>query len=487
MRYEIRWLQSQHHRHARHSRVDDWPNGESWTPPQHLNPHHRKVNIGLAWDDYNFKIVQLFVGDYVEYLETPFIENGILTFSGLVVNGVVIESEYALGVQIYYDHLPSALSRGQLSRTYCVPSGLLVAALRPPLQPNRHYSSDSFDIELSVCPDPYDVPADAPAPTSADEALAFWQQAYDASQSNREITVSAAWITAANWSVTNDSLAVSADISDLLQQYGDGVYTILLWGEIDGERAPISEYSIFKPHLESSQATVLADVTVTPTQPPPSTPTVTPIPTATNTPTVTPTSIPTTASDLTQSEHTEAREYALSLINQVRTAAGLNELTLDDNTAAQSHAEDMRENCFSSHWGSNGMKHYMRYTLAGGQQYPRQSHTGYGFCPDEPDLYIAKSITEEIDDIIDSFLASPGHRSNILNPNHRKVNVGISYRDPNQWLVLVFVNDYIEFTILPEIEDGILSLEGYVKNGGHLFANYLGVQIKYDRPPRRLT
>ena len=346
-----------------------------------LNPHHRKVNIGLAWDDYNFNIVQLFVGDYVEYHATPHIENGILTLSGKVNETVRINDENALEAQIYYDPLPFALTRGQLSRTYCVPGGLKVAALRPPLEPNWHYNSDSFESVQSVCPDPYDVPADAPAPTSADDALAFWQQAYDASQSNREITVSAAWITAANWSVTNDSLAVSADISDLLQQYGDGVYTILLWGEIDGERAPISEYSIFKPHLESSQATVLADVTVTPTQPPPSTPTVTPIPTATNTPTVTPTSIPTTASDLTYSELTEAREYALSLINQVRTAAGLNELTLDDNTAAQSHAEDMRENCFSSHWGSNGMKHYMRYTLAGGHHYSAENIRRHRLLP----------------------------------------------------------------------------------------------------------
>ena len=203
-----------------------------------LNPYHRKVNIGLAWDDYNFQIVQLFVGDYVEYHATPHIEDGVLSFSGKVSDPVEIDGEDALGAQIYYDPLPYALTRGQLSRTYCVASGLKVAALRAPLKPNWHYNSDTFESLQSVCPDPYDAPADAQAPRSADEAHAFWQQAYDASQSNREITVTAAWITATSWSAQDQEFAVSADISEGLQQYGDGVYTILLWGEIDGEPSP---------------------------------------------------------------------------------------------------------------------------------------------------------------------------------------------------------------------------------------------------------
>ena len=36
-----------------------------------------------------------------------------------------------------------------------------------------------------------------------------------------------------------------SNISNLLDQHD--VYTILLWGEIDGQDVPISEYSIFIP------------------------------------------------------------------------------------------------------------------------------------------------------------------------------------------------------------------------------------------------
>ena len=38
-----------------------------------------------------------------------------------------------------------------------------------------------------------------------------------------------------------------SNISNLLTQHGDGVYTIVLWAEINGEYVPISEYSIFIP------------------------------------------------------------------------------------------------------------------------------------------------------------------------------------------------------------------------------------------------
>ncbi len=456
-----------------------------------LNPYHRKVNIGLAWDDYNFNIVQLFVGDYVEYHATPHIENGILTLSGKVNETVRINDENALEAQIYYDPLPFALTRGQLSRTYCVTGGRKVAALRPPLEPNWHYNSDSFETVQSVCPDPYDVPADAPAPTSADEAHAFWQQAYDASQSNREITVAAAWITATNWSAQDREFAVSADISDLLQQYGDGVYSILLWGEINGEDVPISEYSIFVPPNDSSQTTVLANITaihtVTPTPTPTPIPTITPTPTVTNTPTVTPTSIPTTPSGRNQSDLSDARQYTLDLINQTRTAAGLNALTLDDNTAAQSHAEDMRTNCTFSHWGTDGLKPYIRYTLAGGHHYSDENIVGYGYCPPDPHRYITKTIRAQIDEAMEGLLNSPGHSRNILNPHHRKVNIGISYQRPNLWLVQHFVGDYLDYTTQPAIDDGVLNFSGQIKNGATLTGNAFGVQIYYDQPPHNLT
>ena len=47
------------------------------------------------------------------------------------------------------------------------------------------------------------------------------------------------------WRTSADAFAVRADISDLLARHGDGVYSITVWGVIDGEDVVISEYSIF--------------------------------------------------------------------------------------------------------------------------------------------------------------------------------------------------------------------------------------------------
>ena len=38
---------------------------------------------------------------------------------------------------------------------------------------------------------------------------------------------------------------MTADIDALLLQYGDGVYTVVVWAPLGGRQVPISRYSIF--------------------------------------------------------------------------------------------------------------------------------------------------------------------------------------------------------------------------------------------------
>ena len=218
--------------------------------PRFLDPLVKKVNIGLAWDRYNLRMVLQREGDYVKYARLPTIENGILTVSGTVKNGAGFAGERDLGVQIYYDPPPHTLTRGQLTRTYRTCSGLQIAGLRRPPSGNRFYSEHEFTKTYKRCLDPYEVPADAPAPTSHDEAHAFWDAAYRASRLLPDVSIIVPWITALEWTTSSDAFAVRADISDLLARHGDGVYSITVWGVIDGERVDgerevISEYSIF--------------------------------------------------------------------------------------------------------------------------------------------------------------------------------------------------------------------------------------------------
>ena len=202
-----------------------------------LNPHHKKVNLGIATEHPNFWFVQLFVGDYVEYTAKPQIQNGMLQMSGSVKNEAQVNRN-TLGITITYDRPTYPLTRGQLHNTTCGINGQSIAALRPPLRSNAFYTSDTFIVSGTQCQDPYDVPDDAPAAISSYDHKPNIQFSYK---------TEGVWITATEWSVTSDSFAVSADISNLLDQHGDGVYTIVLWAEVNGEDVPISEYSIFIP------------------------------------------------------------------------------------------------------------------------------------------------------------------------------------------------------------------------------------------------
>ena len=214
-----------------------------------LRPHHKKVNIGLAWDRYNFMAVQHFEGDYVEYDQLPTIDKGMLSFSGKGKNGVWLGGGPDLTVQIYYDQPPRSLTRGQVARTYCYDSGLQIASLRPPPWGNEYYLDDTYITQQhNSCPDPYDVPADAPAPRSLDEAHELWGVAYRASKNLKAMLVPwriVPWFTAREWTARGESFAVKADIRGLLAQHGSGVYSLIVWGSIRGERVIISRYSIF--------------------------------------------------------------------------------------------------------------------------------------------------------------------------------------------------------------------------------------------------
>ena len=225
--------------------LDGWMNS-----PGHrrnlLNPQHRKVNVGIAWDRYNTVMVQHFEGDYVEYDRLPSISNSVLSLSGKTSNGVTFGAEKDLGAQIFYDPPPHTLTRGQVSRTYCGGSGRQVAGLRWPLTGGYRWTTDEFTVTHNPCPDPYDVSPDAPPARSASEAHRLWQEAYNASQSRQGQSITVPWITASAWTASGTTFAVKADISDVLDRYGDGVYSVTLWGNMGGaDREVFSEYSIF--------------------------------------------------------------------------------------------------------------------------------------------------------------------------------------------------------------------------------------------------
>ena len=210
-----------------------------------LDKWHKRVNIGLAWDRYNFMGLQHFEGGYVELNVLPNITDGNLTLSGRAINELEFSDKGELGLQLYYDPPPHTLTRGQVSRTYCYDNGLLIGGFRYALTGNSYWSTDQFLSTHTPCPDPYDVSPDASPPRSPDEAHEFWRQAYAASQLREGQPITVPWVTASTWTATDRDFSITADIGELLSKYGPGVYTILLWGEMAGEDVPVAQFSIF--------------------------------------------------------------------------------------------------------------------------------------------------------------------------------------------------------------------------------------------------
>ena len=183
----------------------------------------------------------------------------------------------------------------------------------------------------------------------------------------------------------------------------------------------------------------------------------------------------------------EAKDYLLGLINARRSEAGVPPVTLGDNPAAQLHAEAAMEGCFASHWSADGLKPYMRYSLAGGYQSNGENISGLGYCFTEKDNFLAiHSIEQEMRDAMQSWMASQGHRKNILDPWHRKVNIGVAWNQYNSTLVQHFEGDYVEYSRMPSLVDGTLSFSGRTRNGAKV-AEGLKVSLRYDLPPHGLS
>ena len=210
-----------------------------------LDNHFHKVNIGLAWDRYNLVAFQHFESDYVVYDQLPDIDSrGRLSMSGGVRNGAQL-SVRDLAIVVDYDQPPHALTRGQVSRTYCYGTGMQVAALREPLSDGWSWTTDEFTTTHDPCPDPYDVPASARPARSADEAGKLWDEAYKSSLATKATQIVVPWITAKKWRVSKFTFSIEANLSKVLRKHGDGVYTVVVWGKVDGEDVVVSEYSIF--------------------------------------------------------------------------------------------------------------------------------------------------------------------------------------------------------------------------------------------------
>ena len=195
-------------------------------------------------------------------------------------------------------------------------------------------------------------------------------------------------------------------------------------------------------------------------------------------PVVAPTPTPSASVQTPNMRHSDEKDRMLDLINATRVQAGLGQIVLGSNEASQLHAEASLKSCSGSHWGTDGTKPYMRYSLAGGYQSNGAAISGRNYCITKSDGYSP----------IDSLRGWMSEQA-ILDPWHKKVNIGLAWDQFNTFVVQHFEGDYVEYDTLPAISDsGVLSLAGQVKNGAQFDQDdYFDISIYYDHPPHGLT
>ncbi len=143
----------------------------------------------------------------------------------------------------------------------------------------------------------------------------------------------------------------------------------------------------------------------------------------------------------------------LERVNADRAANGLQPVLWDDTAAlaGQRHSEEMAEFGYMSHWNMDGYGPEYRYSRAGGLDAAQENvyrlvhqwQDGRGAPIDDWEKVIADAET--------ALMNSPGHRKNILTPEHTHLGVGVAYNPVtgNVAIAQEFVNRYVAIEPLP--------------------------------------
>jgi uncharacterized protein YkwD len=177
------------------------------------------------------------------------------------------------------------------------------------------------------------------------------------------------------------------------------------------------------------------------------------------------------------------QQYALNKINEDRAKYDLRPVYLSSNEAAQIHAEDILRTKTISHWTTDGMKPYMRYSIYNGTGYVAQNIAIIGVSgPGTINPYTGIKDSEWQFMHNDTICCNDSHRHNILDKHHTQVSIGIAYTYHFFVLVQNFENNYIQFN-QPFIQD-----KTHIQISGRLISdqknnNIDGIDIYYDKTP----
>jgi uncharacterized protein YkwD len=243
--------------------------------------------------------------------------------------------------------------------------------------------------------------------------------------------------------------------------------------------APVSSTPVPVPSPSPSPAP-----SPSPTPKPSPSPSSSPSPSPTPAPASSPAAIftPTATPLKPTADQLDMMTYVLGLVNKDRQANGLTAVVLNFDAAAQQHAQDMLDNQYVAHWGTDGQKPYMRYTVAGGLN--KEGENSAYYSTSAPKIDVKAQLQALETGMLAETPPNDGHRQNILNKWHKKVNIGVANNNNSVALVQQFEGDYIEYYQPPTITGNLFSLNGRFTQPGIVLNN---IAVTFDDLPQKLT
>jgi hypothetical protein len=148
-------------------------------------------------------------------------------------------------------------------------------------------------------------------------------------------------------------------------------------------------------------------------------------------------------------------------------------------------------NGYLSHWDTQGLKPYMRYTIAGGTEYVSEN---VAFIRAVGNYRTTASVEDaikrlEYEMVYNDAAHNWGHRDNILDPYHTGVSIGIAYNADSVYLVQDFTSDYLNWTTpITMSGTGSVTLSGTLSGANGVTGNGIQmVQVFFDSTPSPLN
>ena len=169
---------------------------------------------------------------------------------GNLSNSYTLTGPAPLMAYIVYDPRPRKLTGGQLARTYCYGHGEYIGGLMPPSRLLEDEFEFTFSVEEPQCIAPYRLGQSAAEPESQAASSRIFEDSKEESLRLRETEITLNIRKARELTVDDSEFSLAADVSELLEQHGAGVYTVVLLASLEGGPGEpgtvISEYSIFR-------------------------------------------------------------------------------------------------------------------------------------------------------------------------------------------------------------------------------------------------